>query len=74
MVLVCCAQQLTELLKQLVHFICFDTDARVYNVHLEQTLSAIESTYNPNRPLPRELKGVFDQVDQDLLEPKLVSA
>ena len=65
--------QLAKLGEQLVHLFGFYTATSVDNVHGERLTSLAKACYELNEPLAREFHRVFDEIDQDLLEPDVVS-
>ena len=69
----CGAQELAELMKELVHLLLFYALACIYYVDKEHLSLIIEGSDDSNTAISRELECVLDQIDQDLLEPKCIT-
>ena len=66
-------KQLSKLFEKLVHFFLFDAFACVNHIELEHLFHLIKRGLDFNLALSRELKGVFDQVNKDLFQARLVA-
>ena len=65
--------QLAKLGEELVHLFSFYTATSVDNVHGERLTSLFKACDELNESFAREFHRVFDEIDQDLLEPDVVS-
>ena len=65
--------ELSKAGKQLFYVFFFDSDSRVHHVDDQFFFNRVVARLNPDRALFREFERVFDQVDQYLLQPSLVT-